>query len=74
MRRSSFIRVHTSRTWCVAEEMVGRLRQAGLHPAELSLTTPLAPLDANPAYPIEVPVEEADLARELLKSGDNPSG
>ena len=47
---------------------MGRLRQAGLHPADLSLTTPLTPPGATPAFPIEVPVEEQDLARELFES------
>jgi hypothetical protein len=70
MRKSPFITVFTTRMWGEADEIMGRLRKAGLHPADLSLTTPLTPPGANPTYPIEVPVEEVDLAREVMKSLD----
>lgn len=71
MRKSMFTRIYATRVWNEADELMGRLRHAGLHPAELSLTTPLAPPGANTTYPIEVPVEEADEAREVVKSFDH---
>jgi hypothetical protein len=50
-----------------ANRMMDRLRHHGLHPADLALTAPLSTPDAEPEFPVEVPVEEAGLARELLE-------
>ena len=55
-------------TWTVAEETVVRLRKAGLHPVELSLSTPLIEPGAEPTFPIEVPAEEEIAARMLIES------
>jgi hypothetical protein len=68
MRRSAFTRIHTAWTSSEADEIVGRLRYAGLHPVDLRLLTPLAVPGAEPVFPIEVPAEEAAAARELMMS------
>jgi hypothetical protein len=51
-----------------ASMMIDRLRNSGLHPTELALVAPLAAPDAKAEFPVEVPVEEAQLAKELLES------
>ena len=50
--------------------MIDRLRHSGLHPIDLALAAPLpAPdTDTKPEFPVEVPVEEAKLAKELLET------
>jgi len=68
--RSSFTRISVRQTCRAAEAAIARLRQAGLHPVDLSLSMPLTAPGAEPTYPIEVPVEEADLARQIIRPGD----
>lgn len=55
-------------SWSAAEETIARLRQAGLHPLDLSISTPLAKPDTKTRFPIEVPAEEAEMARGLVGS------
>ena len=52
----------------MAEQTVGQLRKAGLHPVDLSLSTPLFQPGTKPAFPIEVPVDEARAALEIVAS------
>lgn len=49
-----------------AGEINTRLKDAGLHPAELGVTTPLVTGGPPPVFPVEVPAEEAARARMLL--------
>jgi hypothetical protein len=54
---------HTSHE---ADLVIDRLRHNGLHPTDLALTAPLTMPGREPDYPIEVPIEEAKLARKAL--------
>ncbi len=47
--------------------MVGLLRRAGLHPADLTLSSPLPVEGAERSFPIQVPAEEAEAARKVLE-------
>jgi hypothetical protein len=66
MRQEAFTIVFTARTSNEAESLVNRLRDAGLHPAELGLTVPLPLAHKTSQFPVEVPSEEADRARKVL--------
>jgi hypothetical protein len=66
MRKVAYITVKVAQTSGEAVQLIGRLRNGGLHPVDLALTTPLALPGAEPTFPVEVPTEEAALARELL--------
>jgi hypothetical protein len=69
MRKSSFAIIFNARNSTQAEEVIDRLRQSGLHPADLALT---ATLPFRPAskkeFPIEVPFHEAEKAAEVLRA------
>jgi hypothetical protein len=67
MRRTAFHTVCSTRTSVEAERLIGLLRQAGLHPVDLPLTAPLALKDAHPTFPVQVPSEEAEAARQVLQ-------
>jgi hypothetical protein len=49
-----------------AVQLISRLRNGGLHPVDLALAAPLVSPGARPMFPVEVPSEEAELARALL--------
>lgn len=72
MNTLTSVKVSSVETWSVAENTIARLRNAGLHPLDLSLSTPLAPPDRKTRFLIEVPAEEADVARELVAAGGGP--
>ena len=65
------VTVSMTETWSAAEGMIARLRSAGLHPLDLSVSTPLVFPGKKTTYPIEVPAEEAEPARGLLATLDN---
>ena len=67
MRRSAFTTILAARTCQEAEKVIGVLRDAGLHPADLGLSAPLAFLGTKPAFPVQVPNEESETAKKLLK-------
>ena len=64
------VKVTATQKWSVAEKILARLRKAGLHPLDLSLSTPLVPLGKKATYPIEVPADEANVARQVVNSSD----
>jgi hypothetical protein len=68
MRRSAFTTILAPRTCQEAEKVIGLLREAGLHPADLGLSVPLALPGRKRAFPVQVPSEESEAARKLLKS------
>lgn len=62
------MKVCTKNTLSAAEEEIGRLRNAGFHPINLSLSAPLMASGNRGEIPIEVPAEEAELAKGWLES------
>ncbi len=66
MRRSAFNTVYRARTSVEAEKAIGLLRNAGLHPADLSLSAPLPLGDNHPIFPVQVPTEEEEAAQQIL--------
>ncbi len=68
MNTLTSVKVFVAETWAAAEETVARLRQAGLHPLDLSVSTPLSTPGKNSEFPVEVPSEERELARALVES------
>jgi hypothetical protein len=73
MRKSAFVTIRTVQSLTEAETLLGLLRRACLHPVDLSLSSPLPLTGAEESFPIEVPAEEADLARGLLEAHHNLS-
>jgi len=72
MKEATMTMVHAARNSTEAEEVIGRLRHAGLHPAELTFSAPLRLPGSEQTFPVEVPAEEAEAARAVLKTdGDN---
>jgi hypothetical protein len=67
MKESAFATIERADTSMEAEKTIRVLRNAGLHPAELALTTPLAILGIKCVFPVEVPAEEATAARKVLE-------
>ena len=67
MRPEAFSTVFTSRNCRDAEAVLKFLKKGGLHPADLGLTAPIADKSTTPTFPIEVPAEEAQRAREMLR-------
>jgi hypothetical protein len=66
MRKSNYMTLTVVHSSHEADVVIGRLRHNGLHPTDLALTAPLAMPGTEAEYPIEVPIEEADLAKEVL--------
>lgn len=66
MRDTGLTTVFTAQTSGEAEKIIDRLRTKGLHPAELGVTQPIAILNETPKFPVEVPVDEVQRAREAL--------
>lgn len=67
MRRAAFNTVCRTRTSVEAERLIGLLRNAALHPVDLPLTAPLALADSHPTFPVQVPSEEEEAARQVLQ-------
>ncbi|MGZ4975298.1 MAG: hypothetical protein ACXWDN_21260 [Limisphaerales bacterium] len=53
-----------------AEEIIRQLRIAGLHPAELALTTPFPFEHGKAKFPVGVPIEETEQAESVI--GNRP--
>jgi hypothetical protein len=69
MREAPLVKIFTAKTSAEAEAIIGWFRTAGLHPAELALTTPLVFERGTAKFPIEVPpVEELGQARAALEN------
>jgi hypothetical protein len=68
VRKSTFTTICNVQISSEAETLLGLLRGAGLHPVDLSLTTPLALAGAEQSFSIQVPNEEADAARALFEA------
>ncbi|HWD92995.1 MAG TPA: hypothetical protein VG938_11690 [Verrucomicrobiae bacterium] len=67
MRKTAFTTVDTVRNSNEAEHLIVLLRSAGLHPADLAMTTPLAMPGTVTRFPIQVPGEETELAKNVLR-------
>jgi hypothetical protein len=67
MRKEAFNTICVVRTVSEGEEILAVLREAGLHPADLSLATLLPIEGGEESFPIQVPTEETDAARDLLE-------
>jgi hypothetical protein len=67
MRNSTYTTIKVARTSGEADVMIGRLRNGGLHPTDLALAAPLTIAGTEPEFPVEVPIEEAELAKKLLE-------
>ena len=68
MRQTAFVTIRKPRTPEEARKLIGILRDAGLHPMDLGLSTPLAPPGKTPPYPVQVPSEETEAAKEALRA------
>ena len=68
MKEPALTTIFTAEHADQAEEIIGWLRAAGIHPAELGLTAPVPLEHSEPKFPIEVPSEEAERARSFLES------
>ncbi len=66
MRKAAFATIRVVDNSTEAELLLERLRSAGLHPVDLSLSTPLPIAGAERSFPVQVPDEEADAAQEVL--------
>jgi hypothetical protein len=67
--RDALTTIFVARRSNEAEEIIGSLKTAGLHPAELALTTPVPFERSQPRFPIEVPFDEIDKARTVVENG-----
>ena len=68
MRKLTYITVKIMPTSHEAGVIIDRLRNCGLHPTDLALAAPLTPPGAEPEFPVEVPAEEAEVAKRVLKT------
>jgi hypothetical protein len=66
MNPPAFSVVHTTSTAMEAEMLMTVLRGGGLHPLDLNMSAHFSLAGAEISFPIQVPTEEADAAKELL--------
>jgi len=71
MYTPAFSVVQTARTAIDADLRIAALRSAGFHPLELNTAASLSAYGAEQFYHIEVPTDEVNAARELLRSFDD---
>ena len=67
MREPLLTTIFTADSSAEAESVIRRLRTAGFHPAELALTTPIPFERMDSKFLVEVPLEEAEKARNALE-------
>lgn len=67
MKHTEFVTVLTVGTSSEASRAVDRLRHAGLHPAEVSLSAMLPMTGSTQTFPVKVPPNEIVAARDVLK-------
>ncbi len=70
MSTTVFARVRTVTSSTEADRIINNLRGAGLHPLELSMSADCSLLGREVCFPIQVPIEEAVAAKELLDSSE----
>ena len=68
MSTPAFTVVRTARTAVEAEMMIAALRAAGLHPVDLNRSSHFTLAGADVSFHHEAPTEEAEEARDFLKS------
>ena len=68
MRTTTFSTVDTAQTAIDAEKIISLLRNAGLHPADLAQVAPFPLPGTTPSFPIQVPYDEVQTAREVFKA------
>ena len=72
MKEPALTTIFTAESSAEAEGIISCLRGAGMHPADLGLTTPV-PLDHSESkFPIKVPTEEVEQAKIVLESRPQP--
>ncbi len=71
MNTPAFSVVRTVRTAFEADMLVAFLRTEGLHPIDINTSAHFSLAGAEIDFPIEVPTEELEAARELLKGYDH---
>jgi hypothetical protein len=67
MRDTGLTTVFTAQTSREAESIIGWLRTEGLHPAVLGVTQPMRIEHEAQDFPVEVPVEEVEKAKNALQ-------
>ena len=72
MKAPAFTIVHTTQTAGQADMMIAALQAAGMHPVELDRSSHFTLASADVSFHVEVPTEEAEEARNFLKSYDLP--
>lgn len=71
MNTPAFSVARTVRTAVQAEMLITFLRHEGLHPIDINTSAHFSLAGAEIDFPIKVPTEELESARELLNAYDN---
>jgi len=71
MKTPVFSVLRTTQTTSEADLLIAAMRIAGLHPLDLDTTSHYSFAGLNISYPVEIPTEELDVAREFLRSYDS---
>ena len=66
-----FQRLRQTRTQIEADLLISRLRAAGLHPSDLRVWPHVTLAGADLFYNVEVPGEEVDSARQIIRATDD---
>ena len=72
MNTPAFTVVRTAQSAAEAEMMIAALRAAGFHPVDLDRSSHFTLAGADVSFHVEVPTEEAEEARDFLKSYGPP--
>ena len=73
MNTPAFSVVQTVRTAEQADMLITFLRNEGLHPVDINTSAHFSLAGAEIDFPIKVPTEELESARELLSAYGNPA-
>ena len=73
MSRSAYTTVRTARTSLEADQIISRLRDAGLHPLDLSMSADFTLGETEAAFPVQVAAAEAAAAQAFLDACDRPT-
>ncbi len=68
MDKSTYLTLCRAQSAAEADQFISQLRRAGLHPVDSPLSSHVSPGGEEVFFPIQVPAEEADAAKELLDS------
>ena len=70
MNTPAFTVVRTTRTLIEADLLIATLRNAGLHPVDLDISSHFSLAGSDVSYHIKVPTPEASGAKECLSQSD----